>query len=258
MKTTDSDLVTRFERRFARAAAAHGLERQVIGRTGGDDLAFWTRGPRSGGRTRVFLSSGIHGDEPCGPLAMLEFLKSSPLPEDCEWILAPTLNPSGLRAGTRENAEGIDLNRDFFRRRSEEVNAVIDWWSRRDPVPLVHLSLHEDWEAEGFYLYEINTGDRAPLGARIVNRIGGLFPMQRRGPVDDHELSGPGLILHAPEPDDREGWPEAIWLAKNHPVLSLTFEAPGTYGTRLRRTGLRAALAATVRRVSVPRLRWAA
>ncbi len=258
MNASQADPVFRFNRRFARVAATHGLERQVIGCVGGDDLSFWTRSARRGTGTRVFLSAGIHGDEPCGPLAMLEFLKASSLPDDFEWVVAPLLNPSGLRNGTRENAEGIDLNRDFYRRRSEEVNAMIDWWSQRGPRPLVHLSLHEDWEAEGFYLYEINTGGHAPLGARIVSRIGGLFPVQRRGPVDDHELSGPGLILHAPEPDDREGWPEAIWLAKHHPVLSLTFEAPGTYGTRLRRTGLKAALAATLRRLKVPRQQWAA
>ena len=192
------------------------------------------------------------------PAALLEFLKSDPLPDDCDWVIAPLLNPSGLRAGTRGNADGIDLNRDFYRLRSEEVNAVTDWWSRQRPRNLVHLSLHEDWEAEGFYLYEINSGGRDPLGSRIVERISSQFPIQSHGPVDDHELSGPGLILHAPEPDDLEGWPEAIWLAKHHPVLSLTFEAPGTYGIRLRRTGLMAALAATVRRVSGPRHRRAA
>lgn len=252
------DPIPSFEHAFARAAAAQGLERRVIGRAGPDEIVFWTRPARSGPGTTVFLSSGIHGDEPCGPGAVLEFLKSSPLPDDCEWVIAPILNPSGLRAGTRENADGIDLNRDFYRQKTEEVGAVIEWWSHQRPRDLVHLSLHEDWEADGFYLYEINTSPRGGLGSRIVDRLSGLFPVQNEGPVDDHELSGPGLILHAPEPDDREGWPEAIWLAKHHPVLSLTFEAPGTYGTRLRRTGLMAALAATVRRVSGPRHRRAA
>lgn len=258
MNTSSDDSMRRFDEAFAKVAANHGLTREVIGRVNGDDLVFWKRAARRGPGTSVFLSSGIHGDEPCGPLAMLEFLKSEPLPDDCEWVIAPLLNPSGLRAGTRENADGIDLNRDFFRLRSEEVTAVTAWWSRQHPRSLVHLSLHEDWEAEGFYLYEINSGERESLAPRIVERISGQFPIQSQGPVDDHELSGPGLILHAPEPDDREGWPEAIWLAKHHPVLSLTFEAPGTYGTRLRRTGLMAALAATVRRVSGPRNRRAA
>jgi hypothetical protein len=258
MTTSSDDPILRFEEAFAKVAESHGLTREVIGQVNGDDLVFWTRAARRGPGTSVFLSSGIHGDEPCGPLAMLEFLRSDPLPDDCEWVIAPLLNPSGLRAGTRGNAEGIDLNRDFYRLRSEEVNAVTDWWSRQHPRNLVHLSLHEDWEAEGFYLYEINSGGRDPLGSRVVERISSQFPIQAHGPVDDHELSGPGLILHAPEPDDLEGWPEAIWLAKHHPVLSLTFEAPGTYGTRLRRTGLMAALAATVRRVSGSRHRRAA
>ncbi len=258
MSSHHDDPLPVFEHAFARAAASQGLERRVIGRAGSDEITFWTRPARRGPGTTMFLSSGIHGDEPCGPGAVLEFLKGSPLPDDCEWVIAPLLNPSGLRAGTRENADGIDLNRDFFRQLSEEVNAVTAWWSRQRPRSLVHLSLHEDWEAEGFYLYEINSGERESLAPRIVERISSQFPIQSYGPVDNHELSGPGLIIHAPEPHDHEGWPEAIWLAKHHPVLSLTFEAPGSYGIRLRRTGLMAALAATVRRVSGPRHRRAA
>ncbi len=250
MNDKQPDPVASFESAFDEVASSHGLERVVIGRAGDDDLLFWTRPARRGPGTPVFLSAGIHGDEPCGPLALMEYLKSASLPDHCEWILAPMLNPSGLRAGTRENAEGIDLNRDFLRRETDEVNAVIDWWSRRRPRPLVHLSLHEDWEAEGFYLYEINSGTRPAVGTRVVERIAGLFPLQERGPVDDHELSGPGIILHSPEPHDADGWPEAIWLAKHHPVLSLTFEAPGIYGPKLRRTGLMAALAAAVKRTA--------
>ena len=136
------DPIPSFEHAFARAAAAQGLERRVIGRAGPDEIVFWTRPARSGPGTTVFLSSGIHGDEPCGPGAVLEFLKSSPLPDDCEWVIAPILNPSGLRAGTRENADGIDLNRDFYRQKTEEVGAVIEWWSHQRPRDLVHLSLH--------------------------------------------------------------------------------------------------------------------
>lgn len=255
MTTSETDPIATFGASFSAAAEAHGLVRSTIGRAGGDDLHFWTRPAKRACGLTVFLSSGIHGDEPCGPLAMREFLRSERLSDRFDWVVAPLLNPSGMRAGTRENAGGIDLNRDFFRQRSEEVKAVVDWWSRRRPEALLHLSLHEDWEAEGFYLYEINTGTSPPLGARVVDRLARLFPVQERGPVDDHELSGPGLILHPPEPDECEGWPEAIWLAKQHPVLSLTFEAPGTYGTRLRRSGLMAALSATMKRAVKERLR---
>jgi len=244
------DPVADFREAFSKVAASHGLEREVIGRVGDDDLVFWTRAAKHGPGTTVFLSAGIHGDEPCGPLAILEYLKSASLPDHCEWVIAPLLNPSGLRAGTRENADGIDLNRDFQRRETEEVNAVIDWWSRRRPLSLVHLSLHEDWEAEGFYLYEINTGGHPAMGARIVDRLSPLFPVQEQGPVDDHELSGPGLILHEAEPHDGEGWPEAIWVTKNYPALSLTFEAPSSYGMSLRQDGLMAAIAEAVKWLS--------
>jgi protein MpaA len=243
---------------FDEVAASRRFRKSSLGHRGVDELAFWIREAEEGSGPTVFLSSGIHGDEPCGPLAIREFLRTTDLPSSVEWVLAPLLNPSGLRAGTRTNAEGIDLNRDFLRRRSWEVNSVIDWWSGRNRWPTLHLSLHEDWEADGFYVYEINSCGAAPLGARVVERLAALFPLQEIGPVDEHELSAPGLILHAPEPDEPEGWPEAIWLSKRAPVLSLTFEAPGTYGTRMRRAGLMAAIAASLEALPQPESRRAA
>lgn len=241
------DLISRWESRFGEAASRHGLAPAVIGQCGQDHLVLWTREAQSASRPMVYLSAGIHGDEPSGPLALLDFLESVPrLPEHYDWVIAPILNPSGLRAGIRENADGIDLNRDFLRLQTEEVRALVGWWTRRRPSSVVHFSLHEDWEAEGFYLYEINTSSRAPCGQGVLKGIADRFALQEKGPVDGHELTAPGLILHEAEPHEEEGWPEAIWLVKQYPALSLTFEAPGTQSLEDRRAVLSAALTAAV------------
>ena len=52
------------------------------------------------------------------------------------------------------------------------------------------------------------------------------FPPQD-GIIDDHEVREPGWIFHAAEPDLPDGWPEAIFMAKQRRcMLSFTFETP--------------------------------
>ncbi|MGZ4200787.1 MAG: DUF2817 domain-containing protein [Thermoleophilaceae bacterium] len=54
----------------------------------------------------------IHGDEPAG-MAVTDRLRGwRPPPGVAVWIV-PDLNPDGVAAGTRQNANGVDLNRNF-------------------------------------------------------------------------------------------------------------------------------------------------
>jgi murein peptide amidase A len=54
----------------------------------------------------------IHGSEPAG-LAVIRRLRTMPLPAHVHLWLVPTVNPDGLAAGTRQNAHGVDLNRNW-------------------------------------------------------------------------------------------------------------------------------------------------
>lgn len=67
------------------------------------------------GKHRVLAWSNMHGNESTTTRAILEFLQRDDLAlllmDITLWII-PVLNPDGLNAGTRENANGIDLNRD--------------------------------------------------------------------------------------------------------------------------------------------------
>src|SRR5688500_6286895 len=68
-------------------------------------------GPRGGAEPiRVGLFSGLHGDEPEGTAALVEFAlaleKSSDLARNYFLFLYPMLNPSGFAAGTRSTADG--------------------------------------------------------------------------------------------------------------------------------------------------------
>lgn len=64
------------------------------------------------GSVPVLVVGVIHGDEDDG-LAVLADLAAGPPPEGVDLWLLPTLNPDGLAAGIRHNANGVDLNRNF-------------------------------------------------------------------------------------------------------------------------------------------------
>jgi protein MpaA len=54
----------------------------------------------------------IHGNEPAGIVIAERLLRTPPAPETDLWVVAD-LNPDGIAAGTRTNANGVDLNRNF-------------------------------------------------------------------------------------------------------------------------------------------------
>ena len=62
---------------------------------------------------RIYISAGIHGDEPAAPLAALKLIQENRWPEHAEIFLLPCLNPIGFASNKRENTGGIDLNRDY-------------------------------------------------------------------------------------------------------------------------------------------------
>lgn len=181
---------------------------------------------------RVYLSAGIHGDEPAGPLAILRLLREGDLfTTGHDWTICPALNPHGLRAGTRENILGIDLNRDYQRRASAEAATHAAWLLGRPP-PELFLSLHEDWETTGFYFYEINLHADQPERARaILAAASATLPIEAGPEIDGHAVREDGWIHHAAEADLPDDWPEAIFLAKNGCPLSFTFETPSTAAT---------------------------
>jgi murein peptide amidase A len=61
---------------------------------------------------RVLVVGCVHGDEAAGLRVARRLVNAPPLRRAALWIV-PTLNPDGLAAGTRGNARGVDLNRNF-------------------------------------------------------------------------------------------------------------------------------------------------
>lgn len=180
---------------------------------------------REGSERTVYLSSGMHGDEPAGPAALLELVRDGLLDAPCSWYICPMLNPTGHSAGTRENFQGRDLNRDYLKLRSAEIAAHAAWLKGK-AIDFA-ISLHEDWESTGFYFYEINqVEDRPQRYLRMVDALKPVMAMEPSPLIDDHAVREPGWIFHESEADEPKNWPEAIYLAKQGCPLSFTFETP--------------------------------
>jgi protein MpaA len=65
-----------------------------------------------GAARRILVVGCIHGTETAG-LAITRRLVTAGAPRGTEIVVVHALNPDGCRAGTRGNAHGVDLNRNF-------------------------------------------------------------------------------------------------------------------------------------------------
>jgi hypothetical protein len=195
-------------------------------------------------RNRVYISTGIHGDEPAGPLAALQLLQEDRWPADAAVWLCPCLNPTGFTLNRRENFRGIDLNRDYRHFQSEEVRAHVDWLQQQ-PRFDISLCLHEDWEANGFYVYEVNPDQRVSLAGNIVEAVAKVCPIENASLVDDWPAER-GIIRPSINPAERPLWPEALYLITNKSRLSYTLEAPSDFPISTRVAALVAAVRAVL------------
>ncbi len=143
--------------------------RALVARVLGDSSA-----PR-----KILLVGCIHGDE-CAGRTILTATERRAVPANAQLWLVPTLNPDGVTTGTRQNAHGVDLNRNFPYRwqpvsgptfysgprpRSEpETRAAMRLIARVRPDATVVYHQHED-------LVDMAGGDRG-LARRYAELAG--------------------------------------------------------------------------------------
>ncbi len=239
--------------RFATAGRAAGFRVEPYGETAsGPLMALTKRAP--GVRPRIYLSAGIHGDEPAPPLTLLEMLEAGRFDSRATWFICPLLNPNALARGVRENNDGLDLNRDYKDRQSPEIRAHVRWLERQ-PRFTVTLSVHEDWESVGYYLYELNPDHRPSLAESIVAAVAPVCPIDLSPLIDGRE-SRAGILRPLSDPLLREKWPESIYLRWQHTSLTYTLESPSAFPLAQRiaahRTALETAISLTVEEFKKP------
>ena len=188
----------------------------------------------------LYLSTGMHGDEPAGPLAVAQLLQENPWPAHVSLTVCPCLNPTGFPRNTRENAAGLDLNRDYRNAQSAEIRAHIRWLKRQPKFDLT-LCLHEDWESNGFYMYELNPDHHPSLAAKMIERVAHVCPVDLSSDIEGWPAEK-GVIRPEIKPEDRPQWPEALYLIQNHTRRGYTLEAPSDFSLTTRVASLVAAV----------------
>jgi len=233
--------------RSVREAASDRFWRvETLAMQGGDPVLRLTRpaARRVAEPRRVYLSAGLHGDEPAGPLANLELIRRDQWPSDTDLFLFPCLNPGGMRRNTREDPGGVDLNRDYREPTTLLVRAHVDWM-RTQPGFDLALLLHEDWEADGFYLYELCRQPARSRAEAIVGQVAGVCPILRARQADGWPAEG-GIVRPHANPAERREWPEALRLFMEHTDLCYTLEAPSDYNLSTRVAALLAGVDAAL------------
>jgi hypothetical protein len=177
----------------------------------------------------LYLSAGIHGDEPGASEGLIAWaekhareLARLPL------LIFPCLNPWGLTQNCRLDENGLDLNRAFDRDSVPVTRALRD--VLRDRQFAAALTLHEDYDAQGIYLYEVQR-ERPFWGEALIRAARHVIPIDPRSRVDTSP-SLRGVIRRKFDAQIQRrigGMPEAIYLHRHHARRSITFETPSEF-----------------------------
>jgi murein peptide amidase A len=238
--------IDRVGREIDEAARAQGWESKAFLKKDDFEFRAYHRANPQDSRN-VYVSTGIHGDEPSGPLALLELIKENSWPEANLWAV-PCVNPTGFRLNTRENSNGVDLNRDYRELNTDEVRAHVAWLNQQPPFDLT-LILHEDWESNGFYVYELNPTKKRSLAEDIIEAVRAVCPIETAEVVDNWECQA-GIIRPQVNPMDRPQWAEAVWLSVNKTAQSYTLETPSDFPIEARMRAHRTAVHGALRSFS--------
>jgi protein MpaA len=131
----------------------------------------------------VLVVGCIHGNE-CAGIAVTHRLESLPAPPAVDLWIVPNLNPDGAAAGTRQNARGVDLNRNFPWR-WQRLSGYYDSGQRPLSEPETRIAyrlinrLHpviSIWFHQGLDLVD-ESGGSVALERRFAARVG--LPLRR-------------------------------------------------------------------------------
>jgi hypothetical protein len=236
-------------RRWQLVARQAGLRLTSFAQAG-DFKLYYLRTPALPATSGIYISAGIHGDEPATTEGLItwaerhnEKLAELPL------LLFPCLNPWGLRLNIRLDQTGVDLNRAFDRDDVPVIAAVRCLMKGQRFTVALHL--HEDYDAQGIYLYEVE-GELPYWGESLLSAARGIIPIDPRSKIDTGKART-GVIrrrLNARHFAQLGGLPEAVYLHRHHTTHAITFETPSEYGLDQRAAAQVAIIEAAIRRAT--------
>lgn len=185
-------------------------------------------GRRGDRRPAIYLSAGVHGDEAAAPWGLLEWAEENTATLRAHrFLIFPCLNPHGIANNTRVDQRGVDLNRTFH----DCGEPLIAAWRKvlgHRAIALA-LCLHEDYDAQGCYVYELRRRPGA-TGPAVLQECARIIPPDLRKRIDGRGMNqGHFIRLGSFELPDMPGLPEAIVLHQLGSPVTLTFESPSEF-----------------------------
>ena len=182
---------------------------------------------------QLYLSAGIHGDEPAGTEGLYAWAnKNWKILSEIPVLIYPCLNPWGLLENSRFTLEGKDLNRQWDKGEDASISEIIQ--KTLGVQFSLAVNLHEDYDAHGIYLYEPPTGKkRDDLASQILDSGSEYIPIDSRKKIEGRWAQG-GIIRPAPSSLPKEGLPEAAFLQESRADRTFVFETPSELDLRVR------------------------
>lgn len=183
----------------------------------------------------VLIVNNVHGGEVAGKDAAMEVMRDlvmgdlQPLLDDVVVLVVPTINPDGAEVRRRTNDEGFDMNRDYLKLESQEIQAlltkVMNEWN-----PDIHVDTHHGGSVPYVLVFQTNMN---PAGDPNLTRFGNerIIPQIREAlraeDFDGFWYSGPTTV------NGVEGWgPTSVEPRKQHVystlanIVGFLFETP--------------------------------
>ncbi len=176
----------------------------------------------------VYISAGAHGDEVAGGEGVLHWVgQRTKQQKKVPLMIFPCLNPWGLQANVRMDSTGLDLNRAWNVTENAGICAIKENVEGHKFAASLHL--HEDYDAQGIYLYEVKgrVTQRA-WGDELMQEAGKIIPPDRRAWIEGRKAKN-GVIRARFTQSVIEMAPEAIYLYEKFAERSFTFETPSEF-----------------------------
>lgn len=193
-----------------KASSSHKVSLSLLENTGDRPLYSVKVEPKGKkAHKKILITSGIHGNEAVGPVALIGFLVKilkDNLYKDTSFRMYPMLNPWGLKECLRKNQVNKDLNRELHDKSSFGLYSAL----KEDMEGIQFIAGFDMHEAGGKDFFVLANGDEGvrqtkkflspfaeTYGEHLVRSQNGVYPYKKPGRSYTFYAPGVGTSLNS-------------------------------------------------------------